>query len=236
MATVIDIDADLLRRAHENFWLDLDDVSYGAGVDGREQVVFTENRRWVGRLDFVRMRPAALRYAVVIGDRLRGRANILRVTLRNHRALRYLGDEAKFYSQAGISDADVAAGHIRFDDGTSFDDGTGFALPDYEEPTVVADVDAGVSEICMRGYLGRNIAVGSFFSVNDFLYRVEANAHGKISFNPPLRQAVKAGAQVNVSYPTVQVRLQSQSDWRPFCEYFRNGQPMTVNVTEAFDR
>jgi hypothetical protein len=236
MATVIDIDANLLRRAHENFWLDLDDVSPGPGLDGREQVLFTENRRWIGRLDFVRMRPAALSQAVVIGDRLRGRANILRITLCNHRTARYLGDETAFYESVGVPADDIARGHILFSDGASFDDGAGFALPDHDEPTVVADVAAGVSAIQMDGYLGRNIAVGAFFSINDFLYRVEANTDGAVTFNPPLRQAVTAGAQVDVTYPKVQVRLQDKADWRPFCEYFRNGQPMTVNVIEAFDR
>lgn len=236
MATVIDIDSNLLRRAHENFWIDLDDISPGPGLDGREQIMFTENRRWIGRLDFVRMRPDALSQAVVIGDRLRGRANILRVTLCNYRTARYLGDEVAFYQSAGVSSDEIASGHISFSDGASFGDGTGFALPDHDEPTVVADVAAGVSEIQMDGYLGRNIAMGAFFSINDFLYRVEGNTDGAITFNPPLRQSVTVGSQVDVSYPKVQVRLQDKADWRPFCEYFRNGQPMTVNVIEAFDR
>jgi hypothetical protein len=235
MATVIDIDANLLRRAHENFWIDQPDASV-IGLDSKEQVLFTENRSWVGRLDFVRMRPAALREAVVIGDRLRGRVHKLRISLCNYRTARYLGDEAAFYEAAGVPADDIARGHILFSDGASFGDGAGFALPDHDEPTVVADVAAGASTIQMDGYLGRNIAVGAFFSINDFLYRVEANSDGAVTFNPPLRQAVTAGAQVDVTYPKVQVRLQDKADWRPFCEYFRNGQPMTVNVIEAFDR
>lgn len=236
MATVVDIDAALLRRAHENFWLDQDDVSPGPGLDGREQVFFTENRRWIGRMEFVRLRPAALSQAVVIGDRLRGRANVLRITLCNHRTARYLGDEAGFYESVGVSAADVATGHVPFSDGATFADGAGFALPDHNEPVAVAAAAAGVSAIRLNGFLGRNIAVGAFFSINDFLYRVEANDDGAVTFNPPLRQAVLAGAPVNVSTPRVRVRLQDKADWRPFCEYFRNGQPMTVNVIEAFDR
>lgn len=236
MPTVINIDAGLLRLAHENFWLDLDDVSPGPGLDGREQVLFTENRRWNGRLDFVRLRPSALTQAVVIGDRLRGRANILRVTLCNYRTARYLGNETAFYESLGFSADDIARGYIPYSDGSSFDDGTGFALPDYGEPTVVSDVAAGASVIKLDGYLGRNVAVGAFFSIDDFLYRVEANTDGVIVFNPPLRASVKSGARVDVSYPKVQVRLRDKSDWRPFCEYFRNGQPMAVNVVEAFER
>lgn len=236
MATVIDIDPALLRRAHENFWIDLDDVSPGPGLDGREQIVFTENRRWIGRLDFVRMRPAALGQAVVIGDRLRGRANILRVTVCNNRTARYLGDDAAFYRSVGVSEAEIALGHLTFDDGSEYDGGTGFALPDHEEPVVLAAAPAGASEIELDGYIGRNIAAGSFFSINDFLYRVAANSDGTITFNPPLREAVATGAVVDVSNPKVRVRLQDKADWRPVCEYFRNGQPMTVNVVEVFDR
>lgn len=236
MVQVIDIDSRLLRRTHENFWIDSDDTSTGRGLDGREQVLFTENRTWTGRLDFVRMRPAALSEAVLVGDRLRGRANVLRVTLRNHRTLRYLGDEVAFYEAVGLSADDIARGHILFSDDASFDDGAGFALPDHDEPTVVADAVAGASTIQMDGYLGRNIAVTAFFSIDDFLYRVASNDDGALAFNPPLRQAVQAGAKVDVSYPKIRVRLQDKRDWRPFCEYFRNGQPMTVNVVEAFDR
>lgn len=236
MAIVVDIEPGLLRPVHENFWLGLDEVSSGPGLDGREQVVFNENRRWIGRLDFLRIQKEKMGHVLVIGDRLRGRANILRITLCNHRTARYLGDQAAFYESVGVPADDIARGRILFDDGASFDDGAGFALPDHDEPTVVADVAAGVSTIQMDGYLGRNIAVGAFFSINDFLYRVEANTDGTITFNPPLRQAAPAGAQVNVTYPKVQVRLRDKAEWRPFCEYFRNGQPMTVNVVEAFDR
>lgn len=236
MASVIDIEPGLLRRVHENFWLDLDDVSPGPGLDGQEQVLFTENRRWIGRLDFLRVPRESMGRVLVIGDRLRGRANILRVTLCNYRTARYLGDEVAFYESVGVSADDSARGHLLFSDGASFDDGAGFALPDHDEPTVLVDAAAGVSAIQMVGYLGRNIAVGAFFSINDFLYRVEANRDGVITFNPPLRQAVTAGARVDVTYPKIQVRLQDKADWRPFCEYFRNGQPMTVNVIEAFDR
>ncbi|WP_136440295.1 hypothetical protein [Pacificoceanicola onchidii] len=236
MATVIDIDPALLRRAHENFWLDLDDVSTGPGLDGREQVLYSENRRWIGRLDLIRLRPDAMRQAIVIGDRLRGRANVLRVTLCNHRTLVFSGDAHQFWRDAGLSPDDISRGHTLFDDGSTFDDGAGFALPDVGEPTVVADAPAGASEIQLDGYLGRNISVAAYFSIADFLYRVEANVDGQIRFNPPLRQAVAAGDQANVTNPTVRVRLRSKADWRPFCEYFRNGSPMSVNVVEAFDR
>lgn len=236
MARIIDIDAGLLRRAHENFWIDLDDVSPGPGFDGREQVLFTENRRWVGRLDFVRMRPAALQRAVVIGDQLRGRANKIRLTLCNHRTQGFSGSVTAFHQDVGVSDADLSQNHLDYADGTEFGDATGFALPDHAEPVLVEAVPAGADVVKLEGYLGRNLAVAAFFSISDFLYRVESNENGTVRFNPPLRQGAVAGQTVRVSRPRIQVRLADKADWRPFCEYFRNGQPMTVNVVEAFDR
>lgn len=236
MVQVVDIDASLLRIAHENFWLDMDDVSAGPGLDGRDQVFFSENRRWIGRLDFVRMRSDALRNAVLVGDKLRGRANVLRIPLSNNWTVRFAGDVSAFYEKAGVTAEDENRGFIQFQDGTVFSDGSGFALPDYNEPTVVYNVLAGTSSIQLDGWLGRNIVPGAVFSINDFLYRVEDNVDGLVAFNPPLREAAAAGTQVDVSSPKIQVRLKTVSDWRPFREFFRHGSPMTVNVVEAFDR
>ncbi len=236
MAGVIDIDPKIMRLAHENFWLDLDDVSFGPGLDGREQIVFAENRRWMGQLDFLRMDFSAHMEARVIGDRLRGRANRLRICVCNRGTARYLGDTQKFYEAVDVPYQNIAQGGVFYDDGASFDDGAGFALPDIGEPTIISNAAAGISVVQMDGYLGRNIAVGAFFSINDFLYRVESNTDGAVIFNPPLRHGVAAGTRVDVTRPKVQVRLRDKADWRPFCEYFRNGRPMTVSVVEAFDR
>lgn len=235
MVRVIDIDPALMPRAHENFWLDLDDVGQ-IGLDGDQQILFTENRRWISRLDFVRMRPDAHRAAVVIGDQLRGRVNRLRLTLRNVGTPRFNGSVTQFNEKIGIADSDIAQGYLDYGDGTEFGDSTGFAVPDRSEPTLVYAAAIGADVVTLDGYLGRNLAISAFFSIADFLYRVESNDNGVIRFNPPLRQAALAGKTVRVSRPRIQVRLVTKSEWRPFCEYFRNGQPMTVNVVEAFDR
>lgn len=236
MVQVIDLDQAILRPENVNFWIDQDDTSTGPGLDGREQTLFTENRRWIGQLDFVRMRPAALAQAEVLGDRLRGRASILRVHLCNRRTLRYQGDDAAFFAAAGVTDADLLRGYVPFSDGTTFDDGSGFALGTTAEPTLGSAAVAGASQVQMDGLLGQRLAFSAFFSINDFLHRVWQNESGLVKFNPPLRESYQAGTVVDVSAPKVRVKLQSKSDWRPFCEYFRHGRPMTVNVTEAFER
>lgn len=236
MVRVIDLDAGVLRRAHENFWLDLDEVSPGAGLDGREQVVFSENRRWIGQLDFVRLRADALRRAQVIGDQLRGRVNHLRVTLCNPGLFRPRTSGAAFLEALGVPTEDIDRGYLLFAEGAGFEGGTGFALPDFVDPVVASDAPAGAAALVLEGMIASLLVPGSFFSIDDFLHRVEANEAGTLSFNPPLRQAVAAGAVARVVFPQVRVRLADKKDWRPFGEYLRFGRPMTVNVVEAFDR
>lgn len=208
----------------------------GPGVDGRSQIVFVENRKWTGQIDFPAMDLKALGYAQSIGDQLRGRAGVLRVPVINIGTPRFLGDEASFYQSIGVSPNDVARGALAFDDGSTFDDGSGFALPDFGEPTVVSDAAAGASSLLLTGFLGVSLGVGRFFAIDDFLYRVASNDGGAVTFNPPLRAAVAAGAVAEVSAPAIRVRLAGKADWRPFAEYLRLGQPMTVRVVEAFDR
>jgi hypothetical protein len=235
MVKVIDLPQDVPIR-HAPFWLEGDTTTYGAGLDGVEQVMFTENRRWVSEIEVPPLSASAARIANVVGDQLRGRSNLLRIPLVNFGTAAFEGDEAAFYDSIGVPADDIARGYSLFSDGASFDDGSGFALPEHDEPTVVADVAAGASEIQMAGYLGRNIAVGAFFSINDFLYRVESNTDGAVTFNPPLRQDVTEGAQVEVSNPTILVRLRDDMGWKVVQQYGRYSKKMRVMVTEAFDR
>jgi len=125
---------------------------------------------------------------------------------------------------------------LQYSDGTNFSDGTGFALPGYDEPTVSANGSAGASAIQLDGYIGRNLSVGSFFSINDFLYRVEANVDGAVTFNPPLREAVTVGQAVDVSVPKIRVRLRDNDGWRVFQNYGFYSSAMTFSVVEAFER
>ncbi|WP_136441637.1 hypothetical protein [Pacificoceanicola onchidii] len=235
MVRVIDLPPVVPVR-HAPFWLETDTTSAGAGLDGREQVVFTENRRWVSEIEIPPLRASAARLAAVVGDQLRGRANLLRITFPNFGTATFEGDEDAFLRSIGIAPEDIARGFVLFGDGSSFDDGAGFALPDHAEPTVVSGAAAGASSLELDGFLGRSLAVGSFFSINDFLYRVEQNTDGTVVFNPPLREPVSAGDAVAVTMPSVLVRLRNDAGWRVFQQFGRHSERMRLRVTEAFDR
>lgn len=220
---------------NQNFWLQ--GVSSAAsGLDGRQQVVFTENRVWTGSIDFVPMLGQDLMEVRSIGTRLRGRANRLRVPFDNRGTIRAMGTDQDFWRELGFGEADIDRGSTPFSDSTLFSDGTGFALPDPSDPVLGADAVAGVSVIKTAGFMGRHISVGARFSIEDFLYEVASNDEGVIAFEPPLRISSVAGTQVRVSRPMVQVRLAADDGWRQFVQHARLSQPMTVEFVEAFDR
>jgi hypothetical protein len=179
---------------------------------------------------------ASAQRADVIGDQLVGRKNVLRVPVLNAGTLTYDGDLAVFLAEAGASAADAAVGALLFSDGTSFSDGSAFALPAPDPVTVVAAAREGQSFFAVTGFLGRNLSVGSYFSIFDFLYRVERNEDGRLVFNPPLRGAVAAGEEVEVSRPFVQLRLSSDGGWTPVTDFQAWSETFSVDMEEVFER
>lgn len=237
MARVIEIpEAMLGRQKNQNFHIVGGSTSSGPGLNGREQIVYTEDRRWTGQIDFAHIFGADILGARVVGDRLRGRANPMRVPICNLGTPRFSGDVTAFYKSIGLPDDIASLGYIPFSDGATFSDGAGFALPDYGEPTIAEDASIGASRIRVYGYIGRNQIPGTGFSINDFFYRVEENNDGHMAINPPLREAVSAGDTINVSKPTIRVRLATNDGWQQFVEYGRVGKPMSINVVEVFER
>ena len=236
MARIIDLKCDDLKLFSQNFWISQSTGSSGRGLDGRQQVLFSENRFWVGRIDLPAYTGGDIRKAQVIGDQLRGRANILRVHVRNVGTTVFHGDLAAFLTSVGVSAAVQAHGHEDYADGTHFTDGTGFALPSPNDPVAQYQAPTGATTLVLDGYLGRHLSTGAFFSHNDFLYRVEANDDGRITFNPPLRRAVLAGDVIEVSNPKIQVRLSDDAGWQPYSEAYRRTGQMEINVDEVFGR
>lgn len=231
MAAIVDL-TTLLPFAHINLWLAGDD--FGAmGMDGDEVIVAVENRHWVGRVELPPLTTAQALAARAAGDRMRGRRNHIRVPIRNVGVVTMADGLAAWQAGMGLTAAILSAGELTHSDGAVHSDGAGYALPTSEPPTVAADAAQGESRVQMDSDTGRNLAVGAFFSIGDFLYRVAENADGLISFNPPLRRDVLAGEAVEVDRPTVLVRLARADGWRVVQEHGRHARATAVDVVEV---
>ncbi|MGK7663382.1 MULTISPECIES: hypothetical protein [unclassified Marinovum] len=237
MSSYVDL-PNALKLRHLNFHLQATTASSGRGLNAREQIMYAENRYWTATLTLPQRSQADAMLSNALGDELCGRAGVLRVAFAN---LGTIGggnvtELTDFYAALGVSDDDVASGFISFSDGTGFDDGTGFALPEIEDPVVAADVAVGLRQVQLEGYLGWLLSRGAFFSVNDFLYRVWTNDDGLITFNPPLREAVTEGQEVRVIFPRTRLRLSDDAGWKTLTDYMRWGRETNVVMEEVFER
>lgn len=237
MTQIIDMPESIAaRQASQNLHLRGRTGSAGRGTSNREQVVHTENRIWRAQIDLTRLGADLRLQARGLAQRLNGRVNILRIEVCNVGTFRRLGTVDAFYDDIGVSDADQLAGYLPFSDDTLFSDGTGFALPDADEPTAREDVAVGATSIRLVGFLGQFMTPFTRFSINDFLYQVETNDFGRITFAPPLREAVTEGASVKVSRPTVLLRLSSDDGFEPFERFGNWVEPTTMDLEEEFQR
>lgn len=229
VTVIVDFPADIPIR-HSRFWIASTTGGTPRGLDGRSQVVTTENRYWIGEITLPPLTQAQAMRAQAVADDLRGRARILRLELPNLGTPVFNGNVRAFLRDQGVDDD---ASDIPFSDGTAFDDGAGFALPDWMEPEVIEGGAAGADKLRVDGFIGRNLAVGAFFSVQDYLYRVAANTDGRLRFNPVLREAVAVGTRLRVSRPRVLVQLADDEQFRLAVDYQRWSREAVFNVVEA---
>lgn len=237
MASLVDL-PDALMFRHLDFRLNASTASSGRGINGREQIMFAENRYWTATLTLPHLDQPNAMLSNAVGDELCGRAGVLRIAFANLGTIGggACGELAELYEAAGVSDDDIARGFLTFSDETHFDDDTGFSLPTFDDPVVATDVPVGQRQVQLDGYLGLFLARGAFFSINDFLYRAWTNVDGLITFNPPLREALTAGQDVRVMFPRTRLRLSDDMGWGGFTEYMRWGREMSVALEEVFDR
>lgn len=234
---IIDWPDQLDRLTGYSWFLEGTSTSPGKGLDGREQVIWRENRVWSGDLNFATQQGAPVALWHSIFDRAKGRSTRLRFNVRNDLTLTSSAGDADFWAQIGMPADDVTRGFIQYSDGTNFSDGTGFALPSSGNPIARRSAPAGSSVIRLDGFIGMALIPGAYFSVNDFLYRVAENlGGGAISFNPPLRQSISRGDVVEVNNPRIQVRLASDGEGRRPFGLLNISEGMSVSVTEAFTR
>jgi hypothetical protein len=237
MAGFVDLTASLGQQIrHDNLRLLGDASDYNPGIDGREQVLYTENRTWRGSIVFPPMFGKDLALLRSVPTQMRGRAGVFRIPLLNLASPFFAGDDVAFWNSVGVPQEAIDRGSITYSDGSTFSDGSGFALPDGADDVLLNDLSAGSVNFKLNSYVGRNLAVGDRFSILARLYEVEANDDGEIRFSPPVRADAPAGTVVRVSEPHVDLRLISNDDWNVFVNLGVYSEPMTVNVVEAFDR
>lgn len=237
MASFVDLTASLGQKIrHDNLRIVGQTPDYNPGVDGREQVLYTENRVWRGSIVFPPLFGRELAELRSVPTRLRGRAGVLRIPLLNVASPSFVGDQVEFWRSVGVPQDDIDRGFSRFSDGTTFGDGSGFALPGTMDELVAEDLSVGSVTVSLTGYVGRRLAVGDRFSILAHLYEVEENDDGIIRFSPPAREDAPVGTLVRVSEPHIDVRLAGEDDWDVVVNLGLYSEPLTVNVVEAFDR
>lgn len=236
MTAALTIPAGITVREMAHWRLRASSFTPGRSLDGRQQFVHVENRTWEAEYGVIGAWDHLMGQWLAFLDRVAGpRASFL-VPVRNDLTLTFTGDLSGFLAAAGVSPAQIADGFIRFADGTSFSDGTGFALPAPDDPVVLAAAPAGARRLRLGGYLGRHLAVGAYFAIDNFLYRVEGNTDGDVTFNPPLRAGVAAGDTAVVSAPHARVRFPDDAAWQAAIEIRRYYGPYRLSLVEAFDR
>ena len=189
-------------------------LSPGPGLDGVEQIVTTENRIWQGEITLAPLVGDDVALWDAFLDQLDGRRGVFDLPVPNLFKIDAGASDAEFQASIGLTAAQIAAGRTGFSDSSQFSDGTGFALPTYSEPTARDAAAVGATSVYITGSTSSIIKVGSKFSVNNFLYRVSANASGMLSFTPPLREAIPAGTALSMTAPTIRLRLQEDDGGR----------------------
>ncbi|NVK57328.1 MAG: hypothetical protein HWE26_17125 [Alteromonadaceae bacterium] len=236
--SVIPLPSPLIYRPVEHWRLRTSTTSPGAGLDGRQQWIFRENRVWRGRYHVIYAWGTSATQGAYLAflDEVRGAANTFSLPVPNGLTPSAAMGQAAFLRSLGVSEAEISAGYLSYGDGTQFSDGTGFALPEAVNPAAAADAPVGARIIQLSGTLGEVLAVGAVFSINDFLYRVAANDSGTVTFNPPLRTALTAGDAVEVNAPKIRVRFVDDAAAEAAHEFASYGAPFFLDVIEAFDR
>jgi hypothetical protein len=235
MVTILDWPSDIPPPMSASWFLQVSTKSPGPGLDGRRQVIYREMRYWTCKLQLTELWGQRLNTFEAFLDDCFGSAGLIRVPVVNSNVLRAPSDVASFLELIGASDTDPTIG-VPFADATTFDDGLGWDIPSSSDPTFAADAPVGATVTTLVGFLGENLIVGGFFSVNGFLYRVAANTGGVVRFNPPLREAVTAGTTAKVNAPECVMRLSQDMQARLTREQRMRGTVPAFDLDEAFQR
>lgn len=219
-----------MRRVHAEYFIKWTTRSVGFSLAGHEQIVAPNAGVWEVSVTFPREFDAvSVRQFEAKVARMRGRFNIADLCLC---------DPLKF----GAEDNPAQIG---FTDGTWFTDGTGFTDPAMtgggSQPVLTSAAAAAGATTISVDLVGPpeipQMRQGHMFSVNGYLYRVVwAVADGSMGIEPPLREAIPAGTQLQTDPPHFYGRFATDEEGRRMREYLKWGEQVTVRFVEAFDR
>ncbi|SMO78695.1 hypothetical protein [Paracoccus laeviglucosivorans] len=226
MPQVIDWPCSLMRPLDVSYFIKWSSREAGANLGGVPQIIGSGMGVWQVDItiprDFDGTRVKQLEAKV---SQMRGRENIANLCICD-----------PFRYNAGVSPVQYP-----FDDGTWWDDGTGFAdaaAGTLNLLTTVA-VAAGVNTLTVgvSNPTRPNLRIGDMFSANGFLYRVvSSNAAGLVNFEPSLRTPIGAGAALITDPPRFYGRFADDMQGRRTRELLRRGESITLSFVEAFDR
>lgn len=236
MLTYIDWPQDLWNLEDVSYRLTSESSSYGPGYNRRSTVYFTENRTWQITATISQIWDDQVPLHRSFINSIRGRSSVLRIPVCNLFHEIGEGTEEEFWRRIGVTETEISDGFERYTDDTHFTDGTGFALPSRDNPTVGADAEVGDVSIQVRGDMVSFMEVGALFSIDNFLYEVESNHSTYITFHPPLRQSVLSGTEISYKEPHILVRLSDDNVGFITENASRKSPSVSVSFEEVFHR
>ena len=224
MVDIINWPCSQVRPLNGRYFLRYFDRTAGTSIVGGEQILSSGIARWEIELHLPRtFRGDDLRRFEVMVNQMRGRRNIAALCICD--PYRY-GDRN-------------TPRHEPFSDGTYFSDGTGFMTTQSQDILTASAVAAGATTLTINTSPPAipNMRPGDMFSHNGFLYRVLTAVNpGTVSFEPPARRAIPAGASLRTDPPQIYVRFSDSGQGARMREFMKWGEATTLSFIEAFDR
>ncbi|QFQ87313.1 hypothetical protein F8A10_07680 [Paracoccus kondratievae] len=214
-----------LLRQETRFWLEGMSLEPRESVSGTETIVPTMRARWMASCSFVlRGEASRLGWEAFLAQ-MEGRVGTTLVPAHYRwRPRDRDGHPTAFCDIANLADAQTWE-HF------------GFENTDLTRITVAADASLRATQIDVTLHNSTGLRPGQKFSIGDRLYRVQAHwqpsptVH-RLMFQPPLRQAVTAGAAVEVDRPVCKMRMVTETEGL-FDQSLSVLPSVTVNFQEA---
>lgn len=223
MATVIQWPKALLAHLDSTYFINWKSRSAGVSLIGTEQTIEPAVGIWSASLTLPRQFDGRMmkEFEAYVAM-MQGRLNIAEFEICD--AFRY-GPK-------------VSPAQEPFEDGTWFDDGSGFLAEGTAEMKLTADASVGDTTLYVNLASNRpRFRLGDEFSFNGFLHRVVGSTNaGWVKFYPRLRTNIPTGGTLLTDPPVVRMRFATADQGERVRELKRYGGAITLNFVEAFDR